>query len=55
MVEKASPRRLFVILARKRMVFAAQLDDNDIDIRTVADLDDERPVDQPPPSWALPW
>jgi len=42
-----------LLYARKGGLFAAQPDDNDI--RSVADLNGERPTDQPPPAWALEW
>jgi hypothetical protein len=44
-----------LLFARKGVLCAAQLDDKNIDIRTVADLNGERPTDQPPPAWALRW
>jgi hypothetical protein len=44
-----------LLFARKGVLCAAQLDDNDIDIKTVADLNGERPTDQPPPARALRW
>lgn len=44
-----------LLFARKGVLFAAQPNDQDIDIRTVADLNGERPTDQPPPAWELAW
>ncbi len=44
-----------LLFARKGVLCAAQLDDNDIDIKTGVDLNGERPTNQPPPSWALRW